>query len=89
MTIACISKRRGKYVVDYYDARRERRWISCDTRREAEDKLAEKLREVKLLSGAVCAFCMIRMTSTKNNDNITAAPTNPCSSAKAEKIKSL
>jgi len=53
--MACIRKRRGKYVVDYYDARRERRWITCDTKGEAEDRLAEKLREAKLLSGAVCA----------------------------------
>ena len=43
--MACISKRRGKFVVDYRDAVGVRRWISCDTRRQAEDVLAEKLRE--------------------------------------------
>ena len=42
-----------------------------------------------IVSGAVCAFCMMRITRTNNNANITNAPTNPCSSANAEKMKSL
>jgi integrase len=53
--MACIRKRRGKYVVDYYDHTKTRRWITCDTKGEADDKLSEKLREVKLLNGAVCS----------------------------------
>jgi integrase len=53
--MACIRKRRGKYVVDCYDHTRTRRWITCDTKREAEDKLSEKVREIKLLNGSVCA----------------------------------
>jgi hypothetical protein len=53
--MACIRKRRGKYVVDYRDHTGTRRWITCDTKGEAEDRLSEKLREVKLLKGAVCA----------------------------------
>ena len=31
----------------------------------------------------------MRITNTKNNDNKTVTPTNPCSSANAEKMKSL
>lgn len=42
--MACIRKRRGKYVVDYRDGAGCRRWITCDTRKEANDVLSEKLR---------------------------------------------
>lgn len=42
--MACISKRRGKYVVDYRDGASCRRWVTCDTRKEANDILSEKLR---------------------------------------------
>jgi hypothetical protein len=40
----CIRKRRGKYVVDYRDAFGRRRWVTCDTRRESERVLSERLR---------------------------------------------
>jgi hypothetical protein len=53
--MACIRKRRGKYIVDYRDAAGRRCWITCDTRGEADDRLAEKLREVKLMSGVACS----------------------------------
>jgi integrase len=53
--MACIRKRRGKYVVDYYDHAKTRRWITCDTKREAEDRLDEKMKETKLLTGSICA----------------------------------
>lgn len=43
--MACIRKRRGKWVVDYRDAAGIRRWNTCETRRAAEDLLTEKLRE--------------------------------------------
>jgi len=43
--MACIRKRRGKWVVDYRDAAGVRRWATCKTRREAEAILQEKLRE--------------------------------------------
>lgn len=43
--MACIRKRRGKWVVDYRDAAGIRRWNTCQTRRAAEDVLTEKLRE--------------------------------------------
>ncbi len=42
--MACIRKRRGKYVVDYRDGAGVRRWVTCATRREAEDVLDEKRR---------------------------------------------
>ncbi len=42
--MACIRKRRGKYVVDYRDGAGVRRWITCETRRQAEDALSERLR---------------------------------------------
>ncbi len=43
--MACIRKRRGKWVVDHRDAASIRRWVTCETRREAEDVLNEKVRE--------------------------------------------
>jgi integrase len=43
--VACIRKRRGKWVVDYRDGAGKRRWITCETRRDAESMLDEKRRE--------------------------------------------
>jgi len=43
--MACIRKRRGKWVVDYRDAAGVRRWLTCETRRAAEIVLAERLDE--------------------------------------------
>ena len=40
--MACIRKRRGKWVVDYYDGAGVRRWKTCETRREAEDFLDQE-----------------------------------------------
>jgi integrase len=37
--MACIRKRRGKWVVDYRDGAGIRRWKTCGTKREAEDFL--------------------------------------------------
>ena len=45
--MACIRKRRSKYVVDYRDAFGRRRWVTCDTRREAEHVLSERLTSVR------------------------------------------
>ena len=41
--MACIRKRRGTYVVDHRDSAGRRRWVTRETRRAAEDVLAEKL----------------------------------------------
>ena len=43
--MACIRKRRGKWVVDYRDSAGIRRWITCETRRDAESILDERRRE--------------------------------------------
>jgi integrase len=43
--MACIRKRRSKWVVDYRDAAGIRRWLTCETRRAAEIVLAERLDE--------------------------------------------
>jgi len=45
--MACVSKRRGKWVVDYRDGAGIRRWITCATRREANAIHAEKVREAR------------------------------------------
>src|SRR5207244_5361379 len=45
--MACIRKRRGKYVVDYRDGAGIRRWVTCGTRREAETVLLDKVREAR------------------------------------------
>ena len=43
--MACVRKRRGKWVVDYRDSAGIRRWITCETRRDAEVMLDDKRRE--------------------------------------------
>src|SRR5260370_41111203 len=45
--MACIRRRRGRYVVDYRDARGIRRWVSCRTREEATAVLGDKIREAR------------------------------------------
>lgn len=41
--MACVRKRRGKWVADYRDAEGTRRWITCNTRRLAELALSKAL----------------------------------------------
>jgi len=43
--MACIRKRRGKYVVDYRDSSGARRWVTCETRAQADAELAERIKE--------------------------------------------
>ncbi len=43
--MACIRKRRGKWVVDYRDGAGVRGWATCNTKAEANDLLAEKIPE--------------------------------------------
>ena len=43
--MACIRKRRGKWVVDYRDAVGARRWVTCETRAQADAVLEGALRE--------------------------------------------
>src|SRR5215471_6594283 len=45
--MACIRKRRGKYVVDYRDNLGVRRWITHDTRKDAEKELGKILNREK------------------------------------------
>ncbi len=45
--MACIRKRRGKWVVDHRDGAGVRRWATCRTRREAEDVLDVRRREAR------------------------------------------
>jgi len=45
--MACVRKRRGKWVVDYRDAAGVRRWLTCQTKREAESALADAVREAR------------------------------------------
>jgi len=52
--MACIRKRRGKYVVDYRDSAGIRRWVTCETRREADDVLSTKVRETRQQTRPVC-----------------------------------
>ena len=53
--MACIRKRRGKYVVDYRDGLGIRRWVTCQTRREADAVLAERVRDSRQPSVPVVA----------------------------------
>src|SRR5262245_11693837 len=43
--MACIKKRRGRWVVDYRDSAGSRRWVTCRTRDEAKAVLRDKLVE--------------------------------------------
>ncbi len=43
--MACIRKRRGKYVVDGRDAFGVRKWVTCDTKAEAERELGRLIGE--------------------------------------------
>src|SRR6476646_2355540 len=45
--MACIRKRRGKWVVDFYDGGGFRRWRTFGTKRDAEDFLAKTIPEVR------------------------------------------
>jgi integrase len=45
--MACIRKRRNKWVVDFRDAAGVRRWVTCPTRREAETVLERSLRDTR------------------------------------------
>src|SRR5712691_3148295 len=45
--MACIRKRRGRWVVDFRDSAGIRRWVTCETRHEAEDVLDGKRREAR------------------------------------------
>jgi integrase len=44
--MACIAKRRGKYVLDYRDPQGKRHWQSFDTRKEADDALVDCLGQI-------------------------------------------
>ena len=41
--MATVSKRRGKWVVDYRDFLGKRVWITCDTKKEADETLSFEL----------------------------------------------
>ncbi len=45
--MARVSKRRSRYVVDYRDLDRKRRWESFSTRKEADDRLEEILKGLR------------------------------------------
>ncbi len=43
--MACIRKRRGKFVVDWRDGGGVRRWRTCDTREQAKVELVHAIQE--------------------------------------------
>src|SRR5438876_9911763 len=45
--MACIRRRRNRWVVDWRDPLGKRRWVSCASRKEAETVLEETLREAR------------------------------------------
>jgi integrase len=45
--MACVTKRRGKWVLDFRDQHGRRRWETYETKREAEDARAERRGQVK------------------------------------------
>lgn len=45
--MACVVKRRGKWVVDFRDQHGKRRWETYKTRKQADDALATRIGQVK------------------------------------------
>ena len=45
--MACVVKRRGKWVLDFRDHEGKRRWETYETRKQADDALARRIGEVK------------------------------------------
>jgi integrase len=43
--MACVKRRRGKWVLDWRDSAKRRHWLTFDTKKAAEDMLAEKIAE--------------------------------------------
>jgi len=48
--VACVRRRRGKWVLDYRDSLGVRRWRSFDTKREAEDAQGDAVRDSRQAS---------------------------------------
>ena len=64
--MACIRKRRGKRVVDFRDGAGVRRWKTCETKRKAEDYLANVLPETRQWAGpAVDPNITVRAYATR------------------------
>jgi integrase len=51
--MACIRKRRGKWVVDYRDSTGLRRWVTCETRDQADGVLSDKIKESRQSAPAI------------------------------------
>ena len=45
--MACVRKRRGKWVVDFRDQHGKRHWETYRTKKEADDALAERHQDVR------------------------------------------
>ncbi len=45
--MACVVKRRGKWVVDFRDQTGKRRWETYETRKQADNALSKRIAEVK------------------------------------------
>ena len=56
--MACIRKRRGKWVADYRDGTTIRRWRAFDTKREAEDFLDRERPKTRQWSKPVVTPCI-------------------------------
>src|ERR1700722_11332419 len=87
--MACISKRRGRWVADYRDATGKRHWESYDTRKEAEQALAGHVTALK--DGRYCqtndkrtvrdAYDSWWRLSVEGSDNRSGAPLRPTTRA--------
>ena len=64
--MACIRKRRGKWVADWRDGGGVRHWMTFDTKREAEDRLDRERQQSRQRSGcAVPATITIEQYSVR------------------------
>jgi hypothetical protein len=45
--MACVCKRRGRWIIDFRDSSGRRRWETYDTRKEADDALSVRVRELR------------------------------------------
>ena len=58
--MACVRKRRGKWVVDYRDGAGIRRWVTCETRRDAGQRSTPDIRADLLWMTRIDGHCFLR-----------------------------
>ncbi len=86
--MACVRKRRGKFVVDYRDGAGIRRWVTCETKREADDVLAAKIPESRqCIVPAVDPNITVREYSARWLDQVAATAKSRTADSYAQSLR--